>query len=88
MRRGMQISSTIIDVASPGIMLLPSSPRDLPVTAAHSACNNNTHVATLASGVDALDLKICLTHRAVYGWSEVLAGVKSTGVQWYRPTEV
>lgn len=61
MRCGVHISSTIIDVASPRSILLPSSPDDLPEMTAPPACNNDTHVATLASGVDALDLEICLT---------------------------
>ncbi|KAG9512296.1 hypothetical protein KCV07_g9539, partial [Aureobasidium melanogenum] len=69
MRRGVHISSTIMDVASPRSMLLPSSPYDLPETAAPSACNNNTHVATLAGGVDGLGLELCLTQWIIQAWT-------------------
>jgi hypothetical protein len=69
MQRGVHISSTIMDVASLRSMLSPSSPCDLPETAAPSACNNNAHVATLASGVDALGLEFCLTQWMVQAWT-------------------
>jgi hypothetical protein len=69
MRHGVHISSTIMDVASPRSMLLPSSPCDLLETAAPSACNNNAHIATLADGVDAPDLEICLTQWMTQAWT-------------------
>lgn len=69
MRNGVHILSTIMGVASPRSILLASSPYDLPETAAPSACNNNAHVATLAGGVDALGLELCLTQWMIQAWT-------------------